>query len=48
MRSYVENEDKNGDFPEEEIIRQAQEGNAAAFEQLYRRYSPRVYLLAGC
>jgi RNA polymerase sigma-70 factor (ECF subfamily) len=45
MRSYVENEDKNGDIPEEEIIRQAQEGNAGAFEQLYRRYSGRVYFL---
>jgi RNA polymerase sigma-70 factor, ECF subfamily len=45
MRSYVENKDKNSDFPEEEIIRQAQEGNAWAFEQLYRRYSSRVYFL---
>jgi RNA polymerase sigma-70 factor (ECF subfamily) len=45
MWSYVENEDKNSDFPEEEIIRQAQEGNAAAFEQLYRRYTSRVYFL---
>jgi RNA polymerase sigma-70 factor, ECF subfamily len=45
MRSYVENEERNSDIPEEEIIRQAQEGNAAAFEQLYRRYSSRVYFL---
>ena len=45
MRSCVENENKNSDIPEEEIIRQAQEGNAAAFEQLYRRYSSRVYSL---
>ncbi|HTC64800.1 MAG TPA: sigma-70 family RNA polymerase sigma factor [Candidatus Saccharimonadales bacterium] len=45
MRSFVENQDKNSDIPEEEIIRQAQEGNAAAFEQLYRRYSSRVYFL---
>jgi RNA polymerase sigma-70 factor (ECF subfamily) len=45
MRSYVENEINHSDIPEEEIIRQAQEGNAAAFEQLYRRYSPRVYFL---
>jgi RNA polymerase sigma-70 factor (ECF subfamily) len=45
MRSYVENEEKNSDIPEEEIIRQAQGGNAGAFEQLYRRYSSRVYFL---
>jgi RNA polymerase sigma-70 factor, ECF subfamily len=30
---------------EEEIIRQAQQGNAGAFEQLYRRYCNRVYHL---
>lgn len=30
---------------EEDAIRLAQEGNAAAFEQLYRRYSTRVYNL---
>jgi RNA polymerase sigma-70 factor (ECF subfamily) len=45
MRLYVKKEDKNGDIPEEEIIRQAQKGNAGAFEQLYRRYSGRVYSL---
>jgi RNA polymerase sigma-70 factor (ECF subfamily) len=45
MRLYVEKEINNSDFPEEAIIRQAQEGNAAAFEQLYRRYSSRVYFL---
>ena len=45
MRLYVKREDKNGDIPEEEIIRLAQEGNAAAFEQLYRRHSRRVYSL---
>jgi RNA polymerase sigma-70 factor (ECF subfamily) len=35
----------NDDIPEAETIRLAQEGNAAAFEQLYRRYSGRVYSL---
>ena len=38
-------EDKNSNFPEQEIIRQAREGKAEAFEQLYRRYSKRVYHL---
>jgi RNA polymerase sigma-70 factor, ECF subfamily len=33
------------DIPEEDTIRLAQEGNAAAFEQLYRRYCGRVYAL---
>src|SRR5579863_6928507 len=45
MRLDVKKEDKDSDIPEEEVIRQAQEGNAAAFEQLYRRYSRRVYSL---
>ena len=45
MRLNVKEEDKNSDTPEEEIIRQAQEGNAGAFEQLYRRYGKRVYHL---
>ncbi len=35
----------NDDIPENETIRLAQEGNVAAFEQLYRRYSGRVYSL---
>src|SRR5712671_7164582 len=35
----------NDDIPEKDTIRLAQEGNAAAFEQLYRRYSRRVYSL---
>jgi len=35
----------NDDLSEKETIRLAQEGNAAAFEQLYRRYSGRVYSL---
>ena len=33
------------DFTEEDTVRLAQQGNAAAFEQLYRRYSRRVYAL---
>ena len=33
------------ELTEEETIQLAQQGNAAAFEQLYRRYSPRVYAL---
>jgi RNA polymerase sigma-70 factor (ECF subfamily) len=35
-------EDENNEIREEMIIRLAQEGDAAAFEQLYRRYSGRV------
>jgi len=45
MQLNVKEVNTNGQFPEEEIIRQAQEGNAGAFEQLYRRYSKRVYHL---
>jgi RNA polymerase sigma-70 factor (ECF subfamily) len=45
MRLYIKKEDKDSKIPEEEIIRQAQEGNAGAFEQLYRRYNRRVYSL---
>ena len=45
MLLNVSEEDKNRDIPEEEIIRQAQEGNAEAFEQLYRRHCNRVYHL---
>lgn len=33
----------NDDIPEQETIRQAQEGDAAAFERIYRRYNRRVY-----
>ena len=36
---------KKRDIPEEENIRQAREGKAEAFEQLYGRYSKRVYHL---
>ena len=35
----------NDDLAEKETIRLSQEGNAAAFERLYRRYSGRVYSL---
>jgi RNA polymerase sigma-70 factor (ECF subfamily) len=45
MPPYVEEENKNNDIPEEEIIRRAQDGDAGAFEQLYRRYSKRIYCL---
>jgi RNA polymerase sigma-70 factor (ECF subfamily) len=45
MRLNVKEEDKNSDTPEVEIIRLAQEGDAGAFEQLYRRYGRRVYHL---
>jgi len=45
MRPHVEIKNKCSDIPEQEIIRHAQEGDAAAFEQLYRRYSRRVYAL---
>jgi RNA polymerase sigma-70 factor (ECF subfamily) len=43
MPLHFKKEGKNSDISEEEIVRQAQEGNAAAFEQLYRRYNRRVY-----
>jgi RNA polymerase sigma-70 factor, ECF subfamily len=45
MPPYVEHGFENGNIPEKDTIRMAQEGNAAAFEQLYRRYSRRVYAL---
>jgi RNA polymerase sigma-70 factor (ECF subfamily) len=45
MRLYIKKENEDSDIPEEEIIRQAQEGNTGAFELLYRRYSQRVYSL---
>ena len=40
-------EQKHGirDLTEEEMVQLAQQGNAAAFEQLYRRYCGRVYAL---
>jgi RNA polymerase sigma-70 factor (ECF subfamily) len=43
MPSSVERELEMKDIPEKDAIRLAQEGNAEAFEQLYRRYSGRVY-----
>ena len=43
MPRAVEQELELNAIPEEDTIRLAQEGNAAAFEQLYRRYSGRVY-----
>ena len=45
MPSPVEQEIKMEDIPEEDMIRLAQEGDSAAFEQLYRRYSGRVYAI---
>ena len=45
MPSVIQEEVENIDISETETIRLAQEGNAAAFEQLYRRYSGRVYSL---
>jgi RNA polymerase sigma-70 factor (ECF subfamily) len=38
-------EDVNDAFPEKEIIRQAQEGDAGAFERIYRQYNRRVYAM---
>src|ERR1700730_8136064 len=45
MRFNVKEGDQPGEIPEQETIREAQEGNARAFEQLYRQYSKRVYHL---
>jgi len=45
MPPYTEEVPKTNEIPEEDAIRLAQQGNAAAFEQLYRRYSTRVYNL---
>jgi len=45
MPLHVKEEVQISDIPDQEIIRQAQEGDARAFEQLYRRYSKRVYRL---
>jgi RNA polymerase sigma-70 factor (ECF subfamily) len=43
MPSSDEQESNTKTLPEEDAIRLAQEGNAAAFEQLYRRYCGRVF-----
>jgi RNA polymerase sigma-70 factor (ECF subfamily) len=45
MLLKVEEENKNSDTSEKELIIHAQHGNAGAFEQLYRRYSNRIYHL---
>ena len=45
MPSSIERELEINDLPQEDTVRLAQEGNAAAFEQLYRRYSGRVFTL---
>jgi RNA polymerase sigma-70 factor (ECF subfamily) len=45
MPSSMKQECEMNESPEEDIIRLAQEGNAAAFEQLYRRYSGLVFSL---
>jgi RNA polymerase sigma-70 factor (ECF subfamily) len=45
MPSHAELELEMIDIPEEETVRLAQEGNAAAFEQLYRQYRGRVFAL---
>jgi RNA polymerase sigma-70 factor, ECF subfamily len=45
MSSSVERKIEVNDTSEEDTIRLAQEGNASAFEQLYRRYNGRVYSL---
>jgi RNA polymerase sigma-70 factor (ECF subfamily) len=45
LRSEIEQDFDITELPEEETIRLAQEGNAAAFEQLYRRYSRFVFSL---
>jgi RNA polymerase sigma-70 factor (ECF subfamily) len=45
MAPSLKLEPKINDIPEEEAIRLAQEGNAAAFEMLYRRYSGLVFSL---
>jgi RNA polymerase sigma-70 factor (ECF subfamily) len=45
MPSHPEHELEIRDVTEEDTVRQAQVGNPAAFEQLYRRHSGRVYSL---
>jgi RNA polymerase sigma-70 factor (ECF subfamily) len=45
MPRCADQELKVHDFTEEDTVRLAQQGNAAAFEQLYRRYRGRVYAL---
>ena len=45
MPLHVEEELETSDSSEEDTIRLAQEGDAAAFERIYLRYSRRVYCL---
>lgn len=45
MPPYVEEEIESSDVSEKETVRLAQEGDAAAFEQLYRRHCGLVYAL---
>jgi RNA polymerase sigma-70 factor (ECF subfamily) len=45
MPSHIVKELEVSNIPEEETVRLAQEGDAAAFEQLYRQYSRRVFAL---
>jgi DNA-directed RNA polymerase specialized sigma24 family protein len=45
MPSRAEQEPETPEITEENTVQLAQQGNAEAFEQLYRRYSARVYTL---
>lgn len=45
MSWYFQKKDEPKDNSEEEMIRQAQQGDAGAFERLYRRHCQRVYQL---
>jgi RNA polymerase sigma-70 factor (ECF subfamily) len=45
MPSRAEQELETLEITEKNTVQLAQQGNAEAFEQLYRRYSPRVYAL---
>ena len=45
MSSHLDQELEVNDMPEEDAVRLAQDGNAAAFEQLYRQHSRRVFAL---
>src|ERR1700722_10451539 len=45
MPPHIEQEHEVSDIPEKDTVRLAQEGSAAAFEQLYRQHSGRVFAL---
>jgi DNA-directed RNA polymerase specialized sigma24 family protein len=45
MPSRAKQEPETLDITEENTVQLAQQGNAEAFEHLYRRYSARVYAL---